>query len=64
MELIIYFKYLIHSQIDWVTFVNNIFSAVNKTVDDNETIIVYEHNYLKRLNNLIMITMQSDKWKK
>ena len=57
-------SYFIYPQINWVTFVNNILSVVNKTVDENDSITMYDNNYFKRLHILITNKMKTDSGKK
>ena len=49
---------------NWFKFINKILSAVNKTVNENETIIIYHSTYLSRLSDLITDTLKTNTGKK
>ena len=43
---------------------NNILSVVNQTINENESIFIYNSKYMNKLHNLITNTMATDAGKK
>lgn len=50
--------------LDWTKFFNDSFQIINRTIGNDEHVVVYAQDYLKNLSNLIKEYEKTDAGKK